>query len=54
MTIDRLLQTIGGGSKVYSEAKQKLDLAISHYDQALFDLTASVVASTSLLGIADN
>ena len=42
-----LLKAIGGGSKVYEEGKGMLDLAIGEYDQAVFDLTANVVASSS-------
>ena len=39
-----LLRTIGDGTNVYDEGKQQLYLAIQEYDQAVFDLTAIVVA----------
>ena len=41
----RVLKTIGEGSKVYDEGKSALELAIDQYDQAVGDLTASIVAS---------
>ena len=41
-----LLRTIGDGTNVYDEGKQQLYLAIQEYDQAVFDLTAIVVAGS--------
>jgi hypothetical protein len=42
---DKLLTEMGGGSKAYDGGKQKLEVVIREYDQAVFDLTAKVVAS---------
>lgn len=36
---------------MYEDGKQALQLAISEYDQAVFDLTASVVASRALSNV---
>ena len=44
LTIGNLLKVIGEGSKQYEEGKNMLKVAIGEYDQAVFDLTASVVA----------
>jgi hypothetical protein len=49
----RVLSTIAEGSKVYEEGKSALQLAIDHYDQAVGDLTASIVAGTSQLPNAE-
>jgi len=39
-----VLDAVAGGSQAYSDGKRRLDIAILHYDQAVLDLTASVVA----------
>jgi hypothetical protein len=44
--LDNLLKTVGEGSTVYADGKKILDIVIGEYDQAVLDLTASVVAST--------
>lgn len=44
LIVGRLLVTISEDSKVYDEGKSSLQLAIDHYDQAVGDLTASIVA----------
>ena len=48
----KFLTEIGGGDHVYGSGKQKLDDVIREYDQAVFDLTARVVASKHLSGFS--
>lgn len=43
--IVNLLKTIGSGADVYEDGKRRLETAIKEYDQAVFDLTAMIVAS---------
>lgn len=43
--IVNLLKTIGSGGDVYEDGKRRLETAIKEYDQAVFDLTAMIVAS---------
>lgn len=45
LKIANLLQSIGRGTDVYDAGKRQLEIAIREYDQAVYDLTASVVAS---------
>jgi len=44
---------MGDGVNVYESGKQKLDAVIREYDQAVFDLTARVVASSNLINLFD-
>lgn len=44
-----LLDTIRGGSKIYTDATDALDIVIAQYDQAVIDFTASIVAGGSTL-----
>lgn len=41
------IRVLGDGAKQYDQEAMALDLAIKEYDQALFDLTASIVASST-------
>jgi hypothetical protein len=43
-----LLKSIGRGTEIYEAGKRQLENAIKEYDQAVYDLTASVVASNGL------
>lgn len=43
-----LLKSVGGGAKAYEDGKRALDLSISEYDQAVMDLTATLVTSISI------
>lgn len=45
LKVANLLKSIGEGSQVYKDGKKRLETAIAEYDQAVFDLAASVVAS---------
>jgi hypothetical protein len=39
---------IGGGLKEFEDSKLVVETAIKEYDEAIFDITASMVASPSL------
>jgi hypothetical protein len=41
------VKTIGEGAEIYDDGKNQLQLAINEYDQAIIDLTASIVAGMS-------
>ena len=41
-----VLKSVASGKNTYEEGKTMLQVAIEEYDQAVFDLTASVVAGS--------
>ena len=43
------MEIVGDGSKQYDEAIKALNRAMQEYDQAVFDLIASMVAGNALL-----
>lgn len=46
-----LVKTVAQGGQMYADGKQALEVAIKEYDQAVVDLTASVLASNPINGI---
>ena len=42
--IVNLLKNLGSGAEMYADAKRSSDLAIAEYDQAIIDLTASILS----------
>ena len=45
--VEKLLKTIGEGSEKYDDGKSSLQRAISEYDQAVADLTVSLISGSS-------
>lgn len=49
LKVANVLKSLVNGPRAYEDGKNVLDTAIREYDQAVFDLAASVVASKQLL-----
>jgi hypothetical protein len=47
-----LLANMGDGSKVYDDGKGRLEIAIREYDQAVLDVSASLIAGKYLLSVS--
>jgi hypothetical protein len=47
-TLGRLITAVTEGAKAYEDGKNALQLAIREYDQAILDLTATIVAGNPI------